>query len=394
MRLSRSLRLIVASLFCLLMLAILLVAQSTWSSTQPYVPGQRVEYQGVIYQAITSNTALVPPLHTEAWNRVGLAQPGTPATNLSMRYRGTYGSTTTYAAGDVVAYGGTTWLSILGGTGHQPDVSALYWYLLSSGGAGSTGPTGPTGPTGATGTTGTSGTNGTNGANGATGATGPTGPTGSSGSNGAPGATGPTGATGATGPTGSANTRVTFTNATSVTLTHNANSFAVIPDCQDDSTPPVRVWGVPEYTNANTVTMKFAVSQSGSCVVNTSGGGEGGGGLSTVYTGTGLAGDGTLLDPVRIDTTSGVVTRLTFNESYDFAGASLSNSACTTTRTLTASGVASGDLVFPNTPFNVGGLFVVARPATNQIVYQVCNLSGSSQTMSNVNHVFYVLRAY
>ena len=64
-----------------------------------------------------------------------------------------------------------------------------------------------------------------------------------------------------------------FSSATSVTLAHNLNSTSVVFTCFDNSTPPL--WILPKsaaLTNANTLTVSFASSQSGSCSVNATGG--------------------------------------------------------------------------------------------------------------------------
>jgi hypothetical protein len=90
-------------------------------------------------------------------------------------FRGPWDSATTYAADDVVTYGGSSYLALAPSTNLQPDTYPTLWGLLASGGA-----VGPTGPTGATG---------------------------------AAGATGPTGATGATGPSGVVSVTAPITNS-------------------------------------------------------------------------------------------------------------------------------------------------------------------------------------
>jgi hypothetical protein len=103
---------------------------------------------------------------------------------------GPWDATSSYRIGDVVAYGGSSYLGLVGGnTNHLPS-DAAFWGLLAEQGA-----TGPTGPTGAPGP-----------ADGPAGPTGPTGPPGPAGSPGATGATGTTGPTGAAGPTGAQGT--------------------------------------------------------------------------------------------------------------------------------------------------------------------------------------------
>jgi hypothetical protein len=108
------------------------------------------------------------------------------------------------------------------------------------------------------------------------------------------------------GGTALANYRQTFTTQTSVVLTHNAGTSAIIITCVDASSPPVVV--IPQniaYTDANNATVTFANSQSGACTVNSSGVSTGGGlvlgivNKSAAYTAT--SGDWTIL----CDTTAG-----------------------------------------------------------------------------------------
>jgi hypothetical protein len=101
---------------------------------------------------------------------------------------------TVYRIGDAVAYGGSSYVSIVTGNTDRLPTATGYWALLAAQGA--SGPSGPTGApgsagaqgaTGATGSTGTQGIAGAIGLTGATGAIGPTGPTGSQGTQGTQG---------------------------------------------------------------------------------------------------------------------------------------------------------------------------------------------------------------
>src|SRR5579864_6884661 len=76
----------------------------------------------------------------------------------------------------------------------------------------------------------------------------------------------------ATGTGGAPNFQQAFASSTSVTQAHNLNSTSVVFACFDNSTPPL--WILPKsaaLTNANTLTVSFAASQSGSCSVNATG---------------------------------------------------------------------------------------------------------------------------
>ena len=102
-----------------------------------------------------------------------------------------------YALGDVVGYGGSSYVALMGNIGRQPDVSPVYWALLAQ--AGAAGPAGTTGPQGLQGPTGFAGPAGAAGPVGPAGATGATGPAGATGAAGPVGAAGPTGAAGIAG---------------------------------------------------------------------------------------------------------------------------------------------------------------------------------------------------
>ncbi len=78
------------------------------------------------------------------------------------------------------------------------------------------------------------------------------------------------------GGSGSPNYSQTFTTQTSVTLTHNLNSTAVVVQCFNSAMPPVNIdWDTLTLTDANNATVTFLSSQSGTCVVS------GGPGLGT-----------------------------------------------------------------------------------------------------------------
>ena len=69
-------------------------------------------------------------------------------------------------------------------------------------------------------------------------------------------------------PSSTANYSQTFTSVTSVALTHNLNTTAVITECFTNDTPPVDIgWNTLAITDANTVTVTFTNVQSGKCIV-------------------------------------------------------------------------------------------------------------------------------
>ncbi len=227
--------------------------QGAYSSTTNYALAAGVMWQGAGYVSlIANNVGNTPSLSPTAWSLFaasggagatgatgaagtnGLngatgatgASGATGATGVmgatgtaGLVWEGAYSSSTNYAVGDVVSYGGASYVSIAGlNLGQQPSSSPGYWSLLAAqGGSGVQGVVGPTGATGSVGATGAAGPAGAQGIQGATGpqgpagaqglqglagaqgAIGPTGPQGIAGQGGAQGVAGVTGATGATG---------------------------------------------------------------------------------------------------------------------------------------------------------------------------------------------------
>lgn len=145
------------------------------------------------------------------------------------------------------------------------------------------------------------------------------------------------------------NFQQSFTSATSVTLNHNLNSTGVVFTCFDNSTPPL--WILPKsvaMTNSNTLTVTFASSQSGSCVVNANGGGT-------------------------------TPTFLSASSSLSFAA--ISQAACAQL-TFTLTGANAGDVVAPGWPpaleSGLAGSMIVT--AANTVTVRLCNLSGATLT--------------
>jgi hypothetical protein len=98
-----------------------------------------------------------------------------------------------YSTGEVVGYGGSSYVALITNTGRQPDLSPVYWAVLAQ--AGGVGPAGATGAQGLQGPTGFAGP---------AGATGGAGPSGVTGSTGLVGEVGPVGPAGVAGPVGAA----------------------------------------------------------------------------------------------------------------------------------------------------------------------------------------------
>jgi len=167
----------------------------------------------------------------------------------------------------------------------------------------------------------------------------------------------------------SSNFRQAFTSVTSVTLTHNLNTFAIVFSCFDNSTPPL--WILPKsvsLTDANNLTVTFASAQSGSCVVSATGGG-------TYSQGTGISIAGSTLS---VDKTS-VPSYLTTTSSLSFGA--IAQAACAQL-TFALTGANPGDSIAPGWPSTIesglaGSMFV---SASNTVAVRLCNLSGSSLT--------------
>lgn len=108
----------------------------------------------------------------------------------SWRTRGAFRSSTSYSAGDVVTFQGSSFVALKSTTGVAPPTPSTWALVAQAGARGPAGAQGPAGPTGATGPAG------------AQGPAGPAGPAGEQGPAGAQGPAGPIGPTGAQGQPG------------------------------------------------------------------------------------------------------------------------------------------------------------------------------------------------
>lgn len=170
--------------------------------------------------------------------------------------------------------------------------------------------------------------------------------------------------------TGAANYKQTFTNAASVVLTHNLNSTGVVFACYDNSTPPL--WILPKsatLTDANDLSVTFAATQSGSCVVNATGAGT----SYSASTGISIAGSSISVDRTVIPAYLAGSALLTFG-AIPQAGCSQS--------TFSLTGVNPGDSIAPGWPATIepGLTGTMIATAANTIAVRLCNLSGASVT--------------
>jgi hypothetical protein len=108
----------------------------------------------------------------------GAAGPAGPSGAGAFAFQGAYSSSTNYAQGDVVSFGGSSFISLQDANhGNTPSASPSAWGTLASAATGSQGPAGPAGPVGPSGPAGA----GVQGPAGPQGSAGPAGPAGSPG---------------------------------------------------------------------------------------------------------------------------------------------------------------------------------------------------------------------
>ncbi len=225
-----------------------LVFQGTYSPSTSYALGDAVSYLGSSYiSLLAANHGNTPGQSATAWSLLaaqgligatgaagatgltGIAGPtgsvgATGSQGAPIAFAGPWSTSSTYAVGDAVSYGGSSYIAIAANTARQPDISPAYWSLLASAGTigatGAAGPTGQQGPSGYPGATGTQGATGYIGLTGVTGATGQQGPTGSMGLPGAAGTNGISGVTGTTGATGAQGAPIAFAGSWSTGSTY------------------------------------------------------------------------------------------------------------------------------------------------------------------------------
>lgn len=170
---------------------------------------------------------------------------------------------------------------------------------------------------------------------------------------------------------GAPNYSQSFTNQTSVTLTHNANTTNVLVSCYNSSDVAIIPQSVT-VASANSVVVTFGSSTSGRCVVNSSGGG---GGSGTVYTGTGLTGDGSAANPVRVDPAGAVASQAYYSATLDFG--SILVGSCSELN-ISATGVSVGATIAPGWPSLPMGLVGMMYAGTDVIVVRLCNVTASA----------------
>ncbi len=227
--------------------------KGNYSSASNYAVADAVSYGGSTYVSLVAgNHGSTPDQNPANWavlvaqgqtGAAGVAgpqgPPGTPGISGGtgpagpqgppVTFRGGWLTSSAYALGDTVGYGGGSYIALVANSGREPDVSPVYWAVLAqAGSAGSAGPQGatglqgPTGYPGAQGPAGSAGVAGPAGPTGATGSVGPLGPAGASGPAGPQGTAGMAGATGGVGPAGPQGPPISFRGGWSA-----ATSYAI-----------------------------------------------------------------------------------------------------------------------------------------------------------------------
>lgn len=155
--------------------------QGVYGPTVNYGLGDVVTFQGSSYVSLlASNHGNTPGLSPQQWGVLAQGATGSSGggggSGSSLAYQGIYASASNYALGDIVAFQGSSYVSLVAANhGNTPGLTVGYWGLLAAAGVGTTGAAGPQGPTGLQGLVGPPG------------ATGQPGPTGSTGAQGLPG---------------------------------------------------------------------------------------------------------------------------------------------------------------------------------------------------------------
>ena len=96
--------------------------EDSWQNNVNYQPGDVVTYGGYSYISITNNTAQVPFNNPTQWDLF----------TTGFSFKGDYNNTTNYKIGDVVRLGGWTYIALADGVGNRPP-DAVYWDKLNEG---------------------------------------------------------------------------------------------------------------------------------------------------------------------------------------------------------------------------------------------------------------------
>lgn len=100
--------------------------EDSWQVGTQYQPGDVVTYGGYTYVAITTSTGVAPSTSVNTdWDII----------TTGFNERGIYNNATAYVPGDLIQYGGYTYVNIANSTGIKPNAGngATYWRLVVQG---------------------------------------------------------------------------------------------------------------------------------------------------------------------------------------------------------------------------------------------------------------------
>ena len=96
--------------------------EDSWQNNENYQPGDVVTYGGYTYVSTTNNFNIIPYNNASDWDLF----------TTGFSFKGDYNNATAYKIGDVVRVGGWTFIALADGTGNRPP-DAVYWDKLNEG---------------------------------------------------------------------------------------------------------------------------------------------------------------------------------------------------------------------------------------------------------------------
>ena len=96
--------------------------EDSWQNNENFQPGDVVTYGGYTYVSKTNNFKIIPYNNASDWDLF----------TTGFSFQGDYNNATAYKIGDVVRLGGWTFIALADGTGNRPP-DAVYWDKLNEG---------------------------------------------------------------------------------------------------------------------------------------------------------------------------------------------------------------------------------------------------------------------
>ena len=96
--------------------------EDSWQNNENFQPGDVVTYGGYTYVSKTNNFNIIPYNNASDWDLF----------TTGFSFKGDYNNATAYKIGDVVRLGGWTFIALADGTGNRPP-DAVYWDKLNEG---------------------------------------------------------------------------------------------------------------------------------------------------------------------------------------------------------------------------------------------------------------------